>query len=265
MTSVLITSSTFIVSAPTQSRAFDLILDITNHRSRNRQAATWYAAIVTRGRVLRNRVSTRFVTSNYRTSVADNLQVHIRAHPDGIPAWEGNALGKCPAFTGLRKKEGIMFETIVWATDGSELADSVLPLVTDLAGVHGSKIVTVHVDERYRGGRSTGAPVLADEGELRAKIAEQVADLTHAGFTAVFEVETTQRHDTAESIVEVATKNQADLIVIGTHGRGALASAVVGSVANRLLHVAHCPVLAVLPPRDTESSVERPELASARA
>ena len=158
-----------------------------------------------------------------------------------------------------------MFETIVWATDGSEFADSVLPLVTDLASAHGSKIVTVHVDERYSGGRSNGAPVLADEDELRAKITEQVADLSHAGFTAVFEVETTQRHDTAESIAEVATKNQADLIVIGTHGRGALASAVVGSVAKRLLHVAHCPVLAVPPARDTENSIERREFASARA
>jgi nucleotide-binding universal stress UspA family protein len=174
-------------------------------------------------------------------------------------------LWKVLRFHGAIKKEGIMFETIVWATDGSELADSVLPLVTDLAGAHGSKIVTVHVDEQFRGGRSTGAPVFADEDELRAKIAEQVADLTHAGFTAVFEVETTQRHDTAESIAEVATKNQADLIVIGTHGRGALASAVVGSVAKRLLHVAHCPVLAVPPARDTENSTERREFASARA
>lgn len=157
-----------------------------------------------------------------------------------------------------------MFETIVWATDGSEIADSALPLVTGLARAHGSKIIAVHVDERFRGGRFNGGPVFADEDDLQSKIVKQIADLSHAGFAAVLEVKTTQRRDIAKSIAEVATMDQADLIVVGTHGHGGAASAVLGSVARGLLHVAHCPVLAVPPARDGANISEREELASAR-
>ena len=60
-----------------------------------------------------------------------------------------------------------MFETIVWATDGSEFADRALPLVKDLARVHGSMIVVLHANELLAG-RFGGAPLLADEDELRA-------------------------------------------------------------------------------------------------
>jgi nucleotide-binding universal stress UspA family protein len=36
-----------------------------------------------------------------------------------------------------------------------------------------------------------------------------------------------------------------DLIIMGAHGRGALANMVMGSVANRVLHLAACPILLV--------------------
>lgn len=46
-------------------------------------------------------------------------------------------------------------------------------------------------------------------------------------------------------IVEVAAAEQADLIVIGTHGRGGLDRALLGSVADRVIRLAPCPVMAV--------------------
>lgn len=47
----------------------------------------------------------------------------------------------------------------------------------------------------------------------------------------------------AETIVKVAEELGCALICLGTHGRGALASAVVGSVAQKVLHLARVPVL----------------------
>ena len=47
------------------------------------------------------------------------------------------------------------------------------------------------------------------------------------------------------AIVEAAKMRKADLIVMGTHGRGALAHLVLGSVAERVLRTAQCPVLTV--------------------
>jgi nucleotide-binding universal stress UspA family protein len=51
-----------------------------------------------------------------------------------------------------------------------------------------------------------------------------------------------------KEIVGAATRERADLIVIGTHGRGGLDRALLGSVADRVIRLATCPVLTV---RDT--------------
>jgi nucleotide-binding universal stress UspA family protein len=49
----------------------------------------------------------------------------------------------------------------------------------------------------------------------------------------------------AETIVRFAKRQRADLIVMGTHGRGALAKVVLGSVAERVISQAACPVVTV--------------------
>jgi nucleotide-binding universal stress UspA family protein len=146
-----------------------------------------------------------------------------------------------------------MFETIVWATDGSELADRGLPLVMELARTHGSKVVAVHANE-VLAGRFGGVPMLADEEELRAKVEKQLDELRLAGITAELRVETGVTHGVAELIALAATNAEADLIVIGTHGRGAAATALLGSVAKGLLHFATCPVLVVTPVRAPAAS-----------
>jgi nucleotide-binding universal stress UspA family protein len=45
--------------------------------------------------------------------------------------------------------------------------------------------------------------------------------------------------------VEVASASEADLIVMGTRGMTELKSLVLGGVANKVVHHAHCPVLLV--------------------
>ena len=50
-----------------------------------------------------------------------------------------------------------------------------------------------------------------------------------------------------ETIVDTATEEGADLIVIGTHGRTGLTRLVIGSVAERVVRIAPCPVLIVKP------------------
>lgn len=142
-----------------------------------------------------------------------------------------------------------MFETIVWATDGSELADRALPYVTELAQLHASKIVAVHANELLYG-RYGGAPMLAEEPELRTKIERQVAELRETGFQVELELPAGSG-DVPALIARAADDAHADLIVVGTHGHGGFAAAVLGSVARGLLHAAHCPVLAIPPERET--------------
>jgi nucleotide-binding universal stress UspA family protein len=54
----------------------------------------------------------------------------------------------------------------------------------------------------------------------------------------------------AEQIVAYAAEHAVDLIVMGTHGRRALARVIVGSVAERVVRTAPCPVLTI---RDSEA------------
>jgi len=138
-----------------------------------------------------------------------------------------------------------MFETIVWATDGSELADRALEQVRELAEIHGSRIVAVHANEVLTG-RAGGAPLLADEPDIREKLESQVEELRAAGFDAELEVCTGTEH-VATLVERAAWTVGADLIVVGTHGRGAVASAVMGSVARGLCHTSRRPVLVVPP------------------
>jgi nucleotide-binding universal stress UspA family protein len=143
-----------------------------------------------------------------------------------------------------------MFETIVWATDGSELADGALDHVRKLANVHGSRIVAVHANAVLPG-RFGGAPVLADEPDIREKLDRQMKELRAAGFEAKLEVRSGTGD--AATIVEAAAEEAgAGLIVIGTHGRGALTGALLGSVAHGLCHTSRRPVLVVPPPDRAE-------------
>ncbi len=150
-----------------------------------------------------------------------------------------------------------MFETIAWATDGSELADKALEHVRKLAEIHGSRIVAVHANELLTG-RFGGGPLLADEPDLREKIAGQVDELREAGFDAELKVRTGSQ-DIARLVESAAEQVGADLIVVGTHGRGRVAGAVLGSVAKGLCHTAHRPVLVVPPTRSTERSSDETE------
>jgi nucleotide-binding universal stress UspA family protein/mono/diheme cytochrome c family protein len=56
----------------------------------------------------------------------------------------------------------------------------------------------------------------------------------------------------APAIIEAAETNAADLIVMGTHGHGAVMHVLMGNVAERVVRTAPCPVLTVREPRERE-------------
>lgn len=138
-----------------------------------------------------------------------------------------------------------MFKTIVWATDGSELADGALEHARELARHHGSRIVAVHANDLLGG--QFGGPLLADQPELEAKIEKQIEELRRGGVDAMLEIRS-GRQDVATLITEAAENVDADLIVVGTHGHGGFTAALMGSVARALCHTAGRPVLVVPPP-----------------
>jgi nucleotide-binding universal stress UspA family protein len=136
-----------------------------------------------------------------------------------------------------------MYETVIWATDGSDGADLALDEALHLAELSGGHIVAVHCDQRLNG-RAIGWPTLPDEEDRRIKIRRQVAELTATG--ADIEVVIRKSHgEAADAVAAIAAELGGNVIVCGTRGHGALAGAFLGSFTQRLLHVAPCPVLAV--------------------
>jgi nucleotide-binding universal stress UspA family protein len=101
-----------------------------------------------------------------------------------------------------------------------------LPVPVGLALQHVSRET---VDRYYR-----------EEGE--AVLAPAVALLDEAGLTATSHIHVGHP---AETIVRLAAELGCELVCLGSHGRGALGHALLGSVAARVLHLAPMPVLLI--------------------
>jgi nucleotide-binding universal stress UspA family protein len=140
-----------------------------------------------------------------------------------------------------------MFRTIVWATDGSAAADAALPYAKALAAADHGKLVAVYGEEHFVG-RASAYPVQADSDEIKAKIHNQVDQLREEGLDASLTIVPGLGSGTAHLIADAAREIGADAIVAGTRGHGPVTGLLVGSVTQRLLHVAPCPVL-VIPSR----------------
>jgi len=140
-----------------------------------------------------------------------------------------------------------VFSKIVLALDGSDPSDRAIPVAQELAKQSGGRIDVVHVREIV-GGRGGVHTARVDEDSLEQKVVGQVDALTAAGVTAELHRFTANVGGPAHQIADVAQKLGADVIVVGTRGHSSFGGFLSGSVTQRLLHLAHCPVLAVPPP-----------------
>lgn len=72
-----------------------------------------------------------------------------------------------------------------------------------------------------------------------------MADTQSVGIATTFTLVTGLTGHAGDKIADVARETGADLIVVGSHGHSAVAGLLLGSVTQKLLHVAPCPVLAI--------------------
>lgn len=145
-----------------------------------------------------------------------------------------------------------MYDRILVPTDGSVGTAHVALHAIELAAVHGSTVHAITVIDSeiasYLGeADSDSLDVRADR---TVGMVEQMAD-SH-DVSCETEIRT---GDPAESILQYADEVDVDLIVVGTHGRSGLARHLVGSVTERLVRFAHCPVLTLRLP-ETDVTVE---------
>lgn len=158
-----------------------------------------------------------------------------------------------------------MFSNIVWATDGSEHADRALDYAARLADSEHAQLHVVHIVEMLVGGRVAGQRAFLNEDQLDAKVKAQAQEVSlQYGIQTTVHITPSGISNIADVIADIAANDVADLIVVGTRGHSRIGGMVLGSVTQRLLHVAACPVLAVPPVRTTPAhSSERPAATTA--
>ena len=148
-----------------------------------------------------------------------------------------------------------MLSTIIVPLDGSDFSSRALPHATVLARSSGAKLVLVRVLAH----RAPGSAI--DELEaIQAALNLDAEAIRADGLrveTIVRRVHPVHADDVARAIAAVADGQQAELIVMSTHGRGGLGRWVYGSVADSVLQQSTTPVLLVSPHVDSPPPTDR--------
>jgi nucleotide-binding universal stress UspA family protein len=140
----------------------------------------------------------------------------------------------------------VAFRAILIAIDNEPVAAHAADVGAELARALGAQLALVHVVDSALGyPADTGIP----PNELIASAKEEakrlVGDFRRRLPPPATALEFIEAGNPAEAIVRAAKEWPADLVVIGSHGRGGLKRALVGSVAEGVMRHAPCPVLVV--------------------
>lgn len=148
---------------------------------------------------------------------------------------------------------------VLFATDFSEWSQHALGFAVSFAEHYGAELLMVHVvtvwdndpanpEWRFPPLPSEHAEVLEARGRERLSEAEQEV----AGGVTL-RTKTVRGFDPGLELVRTADEEEADLIVMATHGRTGVSRLVIGSVAERVVRFASCPVLTIKPEAEVPS------------
>jgi universal stress protein A len=143
----------------------------------------------------------------------------------------------------------IALKQILVATDFSEPADVAVNYGRDFGRAYGATVHVIHVIEDMPAVYGTDVGfALADVARNVEAAVQRNLDATIAGNhddSLQIVATVTRGANVAHAITEYARDHAIDLIIVGTHGRGAVSRLLMGSVAERVVRSAPCPVLTV--------------------
>ena len=139
----------------------------------------------------------------------------------------------------------ILLKQVLVATDFGDASGVALAYGRAFARTFGASLHLLHVMENM-----FLRPVPVDPYQMKAALMQRLTDrLTGEDRAALHATAVLETSDnTAAEIVTYAKTRDIDLIVLGTHGRGAVERLLVGSVAEKVVRTAPCPVLTVRHP-----------------
>jgi nucleotide-binding universal stress UspA family protein len=133
--------------------------------------------------------------------------------------------------------------------DFSDTSDAAATYGVALARKFGAALYFLHVGDRAQTELETEFP-LGLEGAVQDAVRERLLKIVTPQEQAELKPEFAVRPGSPSGeIVLFAKENDIDLIVMGTHGRGVVGHAVLGSVAEKVVRTAPCPVLTLRSPQ----------------
>jgi nucleotide-binding universal stress UspA family protein len=148
-----------------------------------------------------------------------------------------------------------VFQRILCATDFSETAEVAWDVACEMARLHRAELMLIHVFIElplYSMAEIPGPAVSQIWDDQQAWVKKALDERVAAARTTGLDVRAVLKTGApASAIADTAAEEHADLIVIGTHGRTGLNRLVIGSVAERVVRSAPCPVLTVKPHAST--------------
>jgi nucleotide-binding universal stress UspA family protein len=141
-----------------------------------------------------------------------------------------------------------MFSTIVVGTDGSDTARQAVIQAAETARALGAKLLVVSAYSPVAARVEAGGGREAADWNVGSDVLVEgvLTDAISATAASGIEVETRAvRGDAADALIEVAERENADLIVVGNKGMTGARRYLLGSVPNKVSHHAPCSVLIV--------------------
>ena len=139
----------------------------------------------------------------------------------------------------------IQLKHVLVATDFSPASETALRYGRALARTFGATLHVLHVTENVFFRSTAGDPV-AIKATAWWMLNDALTDDDRKKLRARAVLETCD--NPVDAIVDYAKRSAIDLVVMGTHGRGAVSQLLLGSVAERVVRMASCPVLTVRHP-----------------
>ncbi|BFM11466.1 universal stress protein [Simiduia litorea] len=137
------------------------------------------------------------------------------------------------------------YQHIIVGVDLSPESHQVIQRAVQIAKNHNAKLLLAHIIEPLA--FAYGGDIPMDLTEVQQQLQAQAKTQLHK-LAKQFDIAQTQCHlligQPAAELHQLATEHNAELIIVGSHGRRGFAL-ILGSTANGVLHGAHCDVLAV--------------------
>jgi nucleotide-binding universal stress UspA family protein len=147
----------------------------------------------------------------------------------------------------------VTLRKVLFPTDFSEPSEAAWSYALALAKEFGAEILLLHVvaepprlAEAYEMGFTPERFIKAASDEARRQMTDMIAKAADWKVSISPQV---RKGVEFREIIQAAREAAADIIVMGTHGRTGLAHALIGSVAEKVVRKAPCPVLTVKHPK----------------